>query len=257
MLYKVKKWMLVLVCCVGILCFDTNCTRANDNAEYQVIVDDGASLLSKEEITDITKEMKKITEYGNVAFVSISNNPYGDTEEFAEEYYRGVFGKNSGTVFVIDMNVRSIAIFSDGAIYERITTGYADTITDNVYTYATDGKYYDCAKEAFNEISILLDGGEIAQPMKYVSNLLLAIILAMLINYLLAMYLSRPQKTKKEEINEEEKVIFNYFIDKEKYMYERKISSSSSDGSSFGSGGSSGGGGFSGGSSGGGGSHRF
>lgn len=53
-------------------------------------------------------------------------------------YYIGALGC-MGTVFAIDMDNRNIWIHSDGAVYQVVTKGYADTVTDNVYRYASRG----------------------------------------------------------------------------------------------------------------------
>ncbi len=44
----------------------------------------------------------------------------------------------------------------DGAVYEVVTTDYANTVADNVYRYASREDYYGCAREAFEEIHALL-----------------------------------------------------------------------------------------------------
>lgn len=73
------------------------------------------------------------------------------------------------------MDNRNIWIHSNGGIYRIITSSYADTITDNVYQYATKRDYYGCCYEAFTEMLTLLQGNRIAQPMKYISNALFGV----------------------------------------------------------------------------------
>ena len=165
-----------------------------------------------------------------------------------------MFGTDSGTLFVIDMDQRNIWIHSDGAVYEVITTAYANTITDNVYRYASKGDYYGCASEAFRQIHELLRGRRIAQPMKYISNALLALILALLVNYGLVIGFTRLRKPKKEEILASIHRRFDYRNLHAVYTHQTKIYDPVSGGSS-GGGSSSGGGGGS--SSGGGGGHSF
>lgn len=226
----------------------------NQDTNYEVIIDDQADLLTDAEEADLLEDMKPITEYGNVAFVSISDNPYHSTETFAREFYRQYFAQNSGTVFLIDMDHRYIWIHSDGAVYKRITTSYANTITDNVYSYASDQDYYDCASNAYEQIYTLLEGGKIAQPMKYICNLLLAIILALLINFFIVMWYSRSKKASTSEVltGIYHKVdILNPTVN---HTHQTKRYSPQSSGSS---GGHSGGGGGGGGRSGGGGGHSF
>ncbi len=165
----------------------------NSDTGYQIFVEDEAELLTEGQRRELAEEMKKITAYGNAAFVTTQSNA-SSTESFARSYYRSRFGTDSGTVFVIDMDNRNIWIHSDGEVYKVITSAYADTITDNVYRYAANGDYYGCASEAFHQIDALLQGQRIAQPMKYISNALLAVILAMLANFGLVIGMTRLRK---------------------------------------------------------------
>ena len=93
---------------------------------------------------------------------------------------------NDGILVVIaniDMKNRKIYIFSNGENYNKITDAKAETITDNIYELATDKKYYECAKEAYKQILTVLEGGKIAEPMKYISNAVLAVMVALFINF--------------------------------------------------------------------------
>jgi len=105
--------------------------------------------------------------------------------------------------------------------------------------------------EAYAQISALLEGDRIAQPMKYISNGLLAVILALLGNYLFARLLSRPSKPSERELLEGTSHMYRFTDPKVRFLYEtRRYDPPSSSGRS----GRSGGGG---GRSGGGGGHRF
>ena len=148
---------------------------------YQIYFDDSEDLLTDQEEKMLKEEMKKITEYGNVGFVSVSQ--YQDTGTYAKRLYRELFGSESGFLFVIDMGRRNIWIYCNGAIYRVINKPYANTITDNVYRYASRGEYYNCAYHVYEQALILLEGGRISQPMKYISNLLIALVSALLINF--------------------------------------------------------------------------
>ena len=228
----------------------------NSETGYSVIIEDDASLLSNDEKIQLAETMKDITPYGDVAFKSIDYNPYS-TETYIECYYNSIFGTGSGTVFLIDMDNRNIWIYSDGSIYSTITTAYANVITDNVYTYASDRDYFSCANKAFIQEAALLQGRRISQPMKYISNALLAIAIAILINYFIVRQTSRVRKASDNEIvngvfanNAFNNVSVNFIRQTRTYSPR----SSSSSGSS---GGHSGGGGGGGGHSGGGGGHSF
>ena len=228
----------------------------NSETGYSVIIEDDASLLSNDEKKQLAETMKDITPYGDVAFKSIDYNPYS-TETYIERYYNSIFGTGSGTVFLIDMDNRNIWIYSDGSIYSTITTAYANVITDNVYTYASDRDYFSCANKAFIQEAALLQGRRISQPMKYISNALLAIAIAILINYFIVRQTSRVRKASDNEIvngvfanNAFNNVSVNFIRQTRTYSPRSSSSSGSSSGHS-------GGGGGGGGHSGGGGGHSF
>lgn len=222
---------------------------------YEAVIHDDANLLTDEQEQELGWEMQKINAYGHAAFVSVSENSLS-AESYARSCYTTLFGTQSGTLFLIDMDNRKLWIHSDGELYKVVTTAYAETITDNVYRMASNGEYYECAKEVYREIYALLQGERIAQPMKYISNTLLAMILALLINFGLVCYFTRLRKPSEADILR--------IIDKHlectkptatfthKTQYYDPIETDS--GSSSSSGGSSGGGGS---SSGGGGGHSF
>ena len=149
------------------------------------------------------------------------------------------------------MDNRVIYIFSDGGNYKTVTNSKANIITDNIYKYATNGDYYKCSVKAFEQINTLLDGGKIAEPMRYISNVLISIVLAFLFSYI---YVLNKTSIKRSSVN---KIINNCNIDfdvsnikGEKTGTHRVYSPSSSSSSS-------GGGHSGGGHSGGGGGHRF
>ena len=227
--------------------------RQNPDTDYRIILEDDAGLMSREELTQLSTQMLDITAYGNAAFKSVSSN-YLSASRFAEEYYHELFGQQSGTLFLIDMDNREIYIFSDGAVYRTITGSYADTITDNVYRYASEGSYYLCASRAFEQINTLLAGRKIAQPMKYISNALLALIIAALINYFIVRVTSRGTKPAASEILQASPSNFAFRNPKKHLTSQTKVYSPSGGGGGGHSGGGHGGGG---GHSGGGGGHRF
>ncbi len=227
----------------------------NSETGYHVAIEDDAGLLNDEEKSLLLTKMQEITAYGNAVFKSIDYNIYS-TSSFASSYYHELFGSNSGTLFLIDMDNREIYLFSDGAIYRTITSSYADTITDNVYRYASHEDYCTCASKAFEQVYSLLSGQKIAQPMKYISNLLLALILAALINYFLVRLLSVSSKPGSGEILGAISPRFVFTDPKKIKTSQTKVYSPPSN-SSGDSGSHSGGGGGGHSSSGGGGGHRF
>ena len=104
-----------------------------------------------------------------------------------------------GTIFLIEMSNRQLRLENSGRIQDTITPSYSDSIMDNVYRLASEGEYALCAEEVFYECTVLMDGGHIARPMKYICNALLALICALLVNYLaIRMSTHNHRITKKE-----------------------------------------------------------
>lgn len=240
----------------------------NPDTGYAVYIDDSLELIDKEAVREA---MIPVTDFGGVAFVSAA--PSETSDVYAEQRYREYFGTSSGTLFLIDMKNRYLWIFSDGAVYDVITRGYADTITDNVYAEASKGNYTECAVSAYEQIVTLLRDGRIAQPMKHISNALLALLTGLCLNYYLMAKVSKKEKPTAEDLARAGGWSIAFFHTEKTLRSERKVyaprsegGGSSGGGSSFsgggrssgGGGGWSGGGGSSGGSSsGGGGGHRF
>lgn len=219
---------------------------------YIAILWDDADLLTDEEEEWLINDMMPITAYGHVVFSSDYQDEMS-TDYWAEEVLRIVCNSGeSGIIFEIDMTNREIFIYSDGEIHKTVTTSYAYSITDNVYRYATDGRYYDCASRAFLQVYSLLGGKSIAQPMKHINNVLLAAAFGLLINFIML----NIKKKKNNKNAAKEAIIFNGSITALNIIpgqlhrvYNPPKSSSSGGGRSGGGGGGR--------RSGGGGGHRF
>ena len=79
-----------------------------------LLIEDDANLLKPEEIEKLKERMKPLTKYGHIVFKSISTNPKGSTQSFANDFYYSKFGNESVTIFIIDMDTRHIYIVSAG-----------------------------------------------------------------------------------------------------------------------------------------------
>ena len=224
----------------------------NDSTNYVAFIDDQAKLLNDSEGKKLLDDMIPLTKYGNIAFVSTDNN-LNSTENFSRNYYHEHFGTSSGSIFVIDMSNRKIYIFSDGANYNVITSSKAYSITDNSYRYASDKDYYSCAESSFKQMQSLLEGGKINEPMRYTSNVFIALTLSFFIGFLYVLSKSKIKKASVQDISKNCDITFNISNVHADKTGSHRVYSPVSDSSS---GGSSGGGGG-GGSSGGGGGHSF
>ena len=166
----------------------------NTETGYVVRIEDYANLLSAEEEAELAEDMKPITKYGNAAFVSLEDNN-SSTVSYAENHASEFIGSN-GSMFLIDMDNREIYIYSKGEVWGVVTNSKARSITDNVYQYASTRHYYSCASEAFRQITEVLEGGGIPEPMKIISGILLSLWIGVIINF------HYVQKTRKQEEDE-------------------------------------------------------
>ena len=223
----------------------------NPETNFTATIDDQSNLLSVEERLKLFEEMKPLTQYGHIGFVSTSSNS-SSVEYFADSYYHSHYGTESGTIFIIDMSNRKIYIFSDGANYNRVTSAKAYSITDNTYTYATNKDYYGCASYSFKQIGIILEGGKIAEPMRYASNIFIALTLSFFFSFLYIMSKSKIAKASDRTIVNACEIDFKIGDSSAVKTGQHRVYSPQSSGSSGGGGGGGGGG-----SSGGGGGHSF
>lgn len=175
----------------------------NNETNYELVIEDDADLLTESEEKKLYGNMLNLTKYGNIIFKSINKNTYYSTDEYAKSFYNNRYGSKSGTVFLIDMSKRKIYVFSNGGNYNIITNSKAETITDNIYKLATKKEYYECAKQAFEQINTLLEGGKIAEPMKYISNIVIALMISLLINFAIFKIATKNRKASNSELIKE------------------------------------------------------
>ena len=225
--------------------------KTNASSGYKYVVSDAAELLSDGEKEELLSTLELCSEFGNAGFFSV--NEYASSPDaYASSLYHSLYGTSSGTIFVINMRIRKITVFSDGSNYSKITTNKAESIVSNVYRYASNENYFACANNAFKQVYQLLSGKTIFEPMKMVSNLFISITIATFICYIYILSTSKIKKAKDKELFSginKDLMLSNINIVK---TGTREVYNPPSD-----SGGSSGGGGGGGGSSGGGASHGF
>ncbi len=217
---------------------------------YTIYIRDGEDLLRQEEEDSLLTVMKPVTQFGHAAFIT-GRIEDRDAKGKSEKIYHDLFAPGeSGILFMIDMGHRELIIFSDGDVYRTINKQYANTITDNVYKEARRGDYYACASKAFSQINTKLRGGKIAEPMKHITNAMLALILSALILYFISRWNTSKKAAKSEEILALIGAVSSFAHGKASYNHKSRTYNPRKSGSG-------GGGGGGGGSSGGGGSHGF
>lgn len=229
----------------------------HSSGEYELVIKDTAGLLSEEEKIKLQDDMTPLLEYGNIAFYTVDGDNTSAHSK-ASSFYSINFGAESGTVFLIDMKIREIYIYSYGSNSYVITNMKSNTITDNVFRYASDGDYYLCAKEAFNQMNRLLMGKKISEPLKYFTSALCAIITSVFGCFIYAYLTSKKKILSINKLAANSQSSFKLSNISARVTGEKRVYSPQSDYSSSGGGGggSFGGGGGGGGHSSGGG-HRF
>ena len=153
----------------------------NSDTGYTAYIDDEEDLLSSSEKENLLKKLVPLTQYGNVAFLS-GRGEYSAAATI-RDFYNEVFYGQSGLIFFIDMENREIRIQSGGAFYRTISSDVANSITDNVYVFASNGDYYRTAAVAFSQVKAKMEGRFVATPMRWISNFFLAIFLGLLFNF--------------------------------------------------------------------------
>lgn len=236
----------------------TPLTKKNTVSGFNAGVFDDAGLLSQTEKTSLLDEAYKYTEFGDIFVVTADHNPYGDsqsaTASLCKDYFNRYSSGSNCVIFIIDMATRYIYIDTYGnQIRNNLTNGKCDSITDNVYDYASDKDYYQCSMTALEQIGKVLNGMAIAEPMKVVSNLFIAFVCGFVIMYLVAMGKSKVGTPSDDELLKYAAINFTANNPRDIVTGTTKTYCPRSSGSS--GGGRSGGGG--GGGSHGGGGHRF
>lgn len=154
-------------------------------------IDDQAELLTEAQREQLATICEEISQYIDTGFIS-TTTAFRDVEMLADTYVEQYFGSDAAAVFAIDMYNRQIAVYANAEGKKIIREIDARAITDNVYTYASDGDYFGCAQAAFSQMLTRCQGGEVASPMRHVTNLLMAIVLGVLLNFL-RVYWSRAR----------------------------------------------------------------
>ena len=115
------------------------------NSKYKLVIEDDANLLSSDEKLMLEEKMKSLLEYGNIAFKSINKNLTRSASSYASNYYHDKFQKESGSLFLIDMDTRKMWISTTGEAIRVYSDARIDSILDSTYNYIKSQKYYLCA----------------------------------------------------------------------------------------------------------------
>ena len=122
---------------------------------YGCFIDDQAELLEPEEKKVLLTYLNGIypQHFGPSAVVTVEDNNYESTKDFAREYFNDNFETEDGVIFIIDMQYRTLFIYSRGEFATYITDSKAEEIISQVASDATDKKYFKCAKSTASLIA--------------------------------------------------------------------------------------------------------
>ena len=251
MLNKVKYLLLTLALLISLqptlsnAVTDSNAVTTENNStsnNYSIIIEDDADLLTEIEEQQLRTEIGVLTEFGHVMFKTTNTANGTSSLRYIQNYYYSKLGNRSGVAFYIDMNKRQVCACATGGLDKIISSSKCDTIMDNVYKYATKGDYYSCAKETFSQMDRLLNGGRIAESMKYYCNAILSIMISLFVSYGFYMLITGNRKASQKDLINECTVSLEHSPIEVTKTGTHRVYSPISDSSSSGGGGSSGGG---------------
>lgn len=232
-----------------------NMTRKNDETGFRAVIEDGAGLLDTAEYEGVFSTMMPITDYCHVGLYTYGGQSRDYVVNKAAAWAEREFNEDC-TLLIIDLATRQLTVWSSDKILKTLTQAKAYTITDNIYSYASRGEYANCAETAFNQMYKVLKGEKVSGPMRYISNILLALLAALLLAYLFIS--ARMEQEVKVSLPEIATATVGAGAVIAAKTLTRKVKHSSSSGGSHGGGFHGGGfGGGGGGFHGGGGSHGF
>lgn len=197
-------FLALLLVCSAVPVFASAERRTDAASGFAWVIDDEAGYFNESELRELGSLLSRITPYCNAVLATTESHPYSSTFDYAEHCFDDLFDRDAdGIVFVIDRDLNEIFLYTNGSIRRTITDSRAYSITDNTYIYATAAHDYDygrCSAKTLEQVQALLEGRKIAEPMKYICSALLAVIVALLANYFIAMFLSRSRRANIREI---------------------------------------------------------
>ena len=103
-----------------------NLSGTNKSTGYEYILEDSANFIDDAVKGRLISQMKKTTEYCNIAVVTTTSHPYGSTESYAVNTFESYFGTGAnGVIFVIDRDLDEIYLACEGSTQRTIQIGRA------------------------------------------------------------------------------------------------------------------------------------
>lgn len=196
---RIRKVIVIVACVLCVLTCVTAFAESSSEQDqvYTALIMDEADILTDQ--AAIMEMMEYVSQYSNVMLYTTDDNPKS-VEYLGDKLAQEYFGLAPSVIFIIDMDNREICITAANDAQSAISTSVANTITDNVYSYASDEDYDQCAITAFKQIHAKFRNENIPEPMRYIGNAFLAIMIGVGAASVLARMMSRIRFKKDEGI---------------------------------------------------------
>lgn len=149
---KAGRWPAVLLAVLMFALAASGLVFAAGPADSGTRVFDGAGLFAESERQELEEMAKSLLRSRKQDFVVVTtDNSMGYSgQEYADNFYdQGGFGTRdnySGTLFLIDMDTRDLAIVTSGDMTRVLTDERIGRILDEAYVHASEGRYAEAAK---------------------------------------------------------------------------------------------------------------
>jgi len=171
--------------------FDGLPSRYNSETGFYAVIADEADLLTPDEESKLLEKMVPLTAYANIAVYTVDTPTNLQDYERAKQKRVELFGQTAdAAVFMVDMYLRRIIIQRRGNMEAFFNNSRANNITNNVASIAKKGDYYRTCATAMEQMLDVIQDRNIPEPMKYLSNGVIALMLGSLIAYLIAVVTS-------------------------------------------------------------------
>lgn len=178
-----------------------NICYTNPSTGYQAIIMDEMNTLSGEDKAALLQSMEPLTKYGEAVYKTTTSSGTFGAERYLEIQYGASISADSGVLVLLDMGSGTFKVRCGGKMGRTVNNRQAESFASSATNaFARDMQAITPPKYAFEQVYARLEQARRALPVKYACNAMLALIIAMLINFVLVDRLSQMQKTSEQEL---------------------------------------------------------
>lgn len=191
--------------------FTVNDPYVDPETGYKAVIDDQAELLTAKEELDLQPLLTELTKTSNIAVYTVDSVTNMQDYERAKNERISLFSAEDSAVFMIDMYLRRIYIGRKGNMEAIFTDAVSNNITNNIAKYATKSDYGECFRIGLSQMldRVNSGGANTPKPMKYLSNAVISVMLALLGAFTVAVLTSSTYSRKKTFASYEGVVVSN------------------------------------------------